>query len=127
MVWVWGENSPDAALESALTPALLIPELADEEALKSGKVSPGNVGHNDMSYGWDTLMENLLVSFFCLCVSLCVAGFRKTPKLDFLSVSFVLETRLHKQCHSKPTAVHATAPHIPCTTTGTWLYLGLLS
>ncbi|CAM9724008.1 unnamed protein product [Pylaiella littoralis] len=60
MVWVWGENGPDAALESALTPAQLIPELNDEEALKSGRVLPSNVGQNDLAYGWDTLMENVV-------------------------------------------------------------------
>lgn len=56
MVWVWGENGPDAALESALTPAQLIPELDDKEGLASGRVSPANVGQNDLAYGWDTFM-----------------------------------------------------------------------
>eukprot|EP00752_Nemacystus_decipiens_P010518 g9366.t1 len=60
MIWVWGENGPDAALESALTPAQLIPELDDKEGLASGKVSPANVGANDLAYGWDTFMENVV-------------------------------------------------------------------
>lgn len=59
---MWGENGPDAALESALTPAHLIPELADEEGLKSGKVRPAPIGQNDLAYGWDTFMENVVVS-----------------------------------------------------------------
>ncbi|CAN0323467.1 unnamed protein product, partial [Scytosiphon promiscuus] len=58
IIWVWGENGPDAALESALTPAHLVPELEDKEGLKSGKVQLANIGMNDVSYGWDTLMEN---------------------------------------------------------------------
>lgn len=62
MVWVWGENGPNAALESALTPAQLVPELIDEDAVKSGKVSLGKVGQNDLAYGWDTYMENIVVS-----------------------------------------------------------------
>ncbi|CAM9591100.1 unnamed protein product [Scytosiphon promiscuus] len=60
IIWVWGENGPDAALESALTPAHLVPELEDKEGLKSGKVQLANIGMNEVSYGWDTLMENLV-------------------------------------------------------------------
>ncbi|CAM9289043.1 unnamed protein product, partial [Hapterophycus canaliculatus] len=60
IIWVWGENGSDAALESALTPAHLIPELNDEEGLESGKVKVANIGMSDVAYGWDTLMENLL-------------------------------------------------------------------
>ncbi|CAM9218430.1 unnamed protein product [Scytosiphon promiscuus] len=60
IIWVWGENGPDAALESAVTPARLIPELDDTEALASGKVKAANLGMNDLAYGWDTLMENLV-------------------------------------------------------------------
>ncbi|CAN0352871.1 unnamed protein product, partial [Hapterophycus canaliculatus] len=61
IIWVWGENGPDAELESALTPAQLVPDLNDKEGLKSGKVEAANIGMNDLAYGWDTLMENLLV------------------------------------------------------------------
>lgn len=63
MIWVWAENGPDAALESALTPALLVPELDDREGLASGKVSPANVGQNDLAYGWDTLMVRYVFFF----------------------------------------------------------------
>lgn len=69
MIWVWGENGPDAALESALTPAQLVPDLNDEEGLKSGRVNPANVVQNDLQYGWDTFMENILVGCdVCVCV-----------------------------------------------------------
>lgn len=61
LIWVWGENGPDAALESALTPARLIPELDDEEGLESGRAQTANIGMSNLAYGWDTLMENLLV------------------------------------------------------------------
>eukprot|EP00903_Cladosiphon_okamuranus_P022582 g20777.t1 len=60
LIWVWAENGPDAALESALTPAQLIPELDDKEGLASGKVAPANVGQNDLPYGWDTFLENVV-------------------------------------------------------------------
>ncbi|CAN0003370.1 unnamed protein product [Scytosiphon promiscuus] len=60
IVWVWGENGPDAALESSLTPPQLIPELEDKEGIESGRVEPANVGMNNVAYGWDTMMENLL-------------------------------------------------------------------
>lgn len=82
---MWGENGPDAALESALTPAQLIPELEDEEALKSGKVSLGNVGQNDLAYGWDTFMENVVVSCgMTSCSFVCVVEFFMFVVLKFL-------------------------------------------
>ncbi|CAN0539734.1 unnamed protein product, partial [Scytosiphon promiscuus] len=59
LIWVWGENGPDAGLESALTQPALIPELSD-----SGRIVPAPVGHRDLPYGWDTFMENVLVSGF---------------------------------------------------------------
>lgn len=65
MIWVWGDNGPDAALESALTPARLMPELDDKEGLESGKVSPANVGMNDLAYGWDTFMVCRCGVVFC--------------------------------------------------------------
>ncbi len=66
IIWVWGENGPDAALESAVTPAQLIPELDDQEARESGKVKLANIGHTDLAYGWDTFMVGFLfsVAFF---------------------------------------------------------------
>lgn len=60
MVWVWGENGPDAGLESALTPAQLIPDLDDKEGIESGRVMLASVGQNDLAYGWDTFMENVV-------------------------------------------------------------------
>lgn len=60
-MWVWGDNGPDAALESALTPPQLISDLEDKEGLESGRVQPANVGMNNVAHGWDTMMDNLLV------------------------------------------------------------------
>lgn len=62
MIWVWGDNGRDAGLESALTPAALVPELIDAEALKSGKVVALSPYVRDLPYAWETLMENLVVS-----------------------------------------------------------------
>lgn len=74
MIWVWAENGPDAALESALTPAQLLPELDDKEGLASGKVAPANVGSNDLAYGWDTFMVRPYCStkHCCCCCCCCV-------------------------------------------------------
>lgn len=89
MVWVWGENGPDATLESALTPAQLIPELEDKEAIKSGKVSLANVGQNDLAYGWDTFMENVVVSCgMASFSSLCVCAF-VSLSLSILNIDLV--------------------------------------
>ncbi|CAN0159054.1 unnamed protein product, partial [Laminaria digitata] len=60
LIWVWGENGPDAGLESALTQPALIPELSDAEGLESGRIAAAPVGHRDVPYGWDTFMENVL-------------------------------------------------------------------
>ncbi|CAM9198298.1 unnamed protein product, partial [Sphacelaria rigidula] len=58
LIWVWGETGPNAKLESTLTPMALIPELEDAEAVKEGRVMATPASHRDMSYGWDTTMEN---------------------------------------------------------------------
>lgn len=62
LIWVWAESGPNARLESALTPPNLVPELEDEKGLKSGVYVPLTLAHRDMAYGWDTLMENIVVS-----------------------------------------------------------------
>lgn len=62
MIWVWGENGPDAVLESAINPPVLIPELNDEEAIKSGRVTAGSVLQRDLPYAWETFVENVVVS-----------------------------------------------------------------
>lgn len=62
LIWVWGENSLNAGLESAATPAPLIPELNDAEGIKSGRVNTGAVYQRDLPYSWETFMENVLVS-----------------------------------------------------------------
>lgn len=67
-IWVWGENGPDAALESAVTPPALVAELDDEEGLRSGRVVPQGSSHRDLAYGWSALIENLVVSCEARCV-----------------------------------------------------------
>lgn len=62
MIWVWGDNSRDAPLESAIVPVARIPELDDEEAIKSGRVTAGSVLQRDLPYAWETFMENVVVS-----------------------------------------------------------------
>lgn len=62
IIWVWAENGPDAGLESALAMPALIPDLSDVEGLKSGRVVPAPIGHRDLAYGWDTFVENVVVS-----------------------------------------------------------------
>lgn len=61
MIWVWGENGPDAGLESALTPAALNDDLLNEEGMDSGKLFETGVSCTDVPYGWDTFMENVVV------------------------------------------------------------------
>ena len=65
IIWVWGENGPDAALESAVTPAPLIPELDDAGAVESGRVTAGAIYPRDLPYSWETFIENVVVN---LCV-----------------------------------------------------------
>lgn len=81
---MWGDNGPDAGLESALNQPALIPELSDAEGLESGRIVAAPVGHRDLPYGWDTFMENVLVSclgyvscsfFFLCCCSCCQCCF----------------------------------------------------
>ncbi|CAM9304440.1 unnamed protein product [Scytosiphon promiscuus] len=60
VIWIWGENGPDSALESAVTPAALTPDLLDEEGVKSGKVVDVGVSFTDIAYGWETFMENVV-------------------------------------------------------------------
>lgn len=60
IIWVWGDAGPDANLESALAPMPLIRELEDD-MLATGRVAPLVLSHRDLAYGWDTLIENLVV------------------------------------------------------------------
>ena len=56
IIWVWGENGPDAALESAMSsPAL--PEMPPGKKLLKGAIA-----QRDLPYGWDVFMENVMVS-----------------------------------------------------------------
>lgn len=61
IVWVWGENGPDAALESLLSKPALVSALEDKEGIKSGRVVPGALVQRDLAYSWDTFMENIMV------------------------------------------------------------------
>ncbi|CAN0162824.1 unnamed protein product [Ectocarpus sp. 12 AP-2014] len=60
MVWVWGENGPDAVLESLLTKPALVSALEDKEGIKSGRVVPGVVTQRDLAYSWETFWENVM-------------------------------------------------------------------
>lgn len=61
LIWVWGENGPDAGLESAVTPVPLVPVLDDTGVVDSGRVSTGAIYQRDLPYAWETFMENFLV------------------------------------------------------------------
>eukprot|EP00904_Undaria_pinnatifida_P002166 jgi/Undpi1/11950/HiC_scaffold_4.g01649.m1 len=60
IIWVWGDNGPDAGLESAVSPAALIPVLEDAEVVESGRVSTGSIYQRDVPYAWETFVENFL-------------------------------------------------------------------
>lgn len=64
MVWVWGENGPDAVLESLLTKPALVSALEDKEGIKSGRVVPGVVTQRDLAYSWETFWENVMVRVY---------------------------------------------------------------
>ena len=61
LVWAWGEAGPDAKLESAMTPALLVHEI--EGVGKSGPAPGGGFRNHwqvrDMPYGWASFFENV--------------------------------------------------------------------
>ena len=56
IIWVWGENGPDAALESAMSSPALHKVAPGKKVLKNA------VTQRDLPYGWDTFMENVMVS-----------------------------------------------------------------
>lgn len=60
-MWVWGDNGPDAVLESLLSQPALVSALEDKEGIKSGRVIPGALTQRDLAYSWDTFMENIMV------------------------------------------------------------------
>lgn len=60
-MWVWGENGPDAVLESLLSKPALVAALEDKEGIQSGRVVPGALVQRDLAYSWDTFMENIMV------------------------------------------------------------------
>lgn len=57
VLFVWGECSENAALESALTEPNF-PEEAEDPAL-AGRVTLGTWSHHDLPYGWEVAMENI--------------------------------------------------------------------
>ncbi|CAM9359646.1 unnamed protein product [Ascophyllum nodosum] len=54
IIWVWGENGPDAALESAMSSPALHKVAPGKKVLKNA------VTQRDLPYGWDTFMENVM-------------------------------------------------------------------
>lgn len=61
---MWGEAGPAAKLQSLLSPPPLVTELDDEDLRKSGRIREIPLTQRDMPYGWETLMENFVVSLF---------------------------------------------------------------
>lgn len=59
ILWVWGETSPDAALESSLVEPNLPEELYDPQV--NGRVCSYAYpwGMRDLPYGWDVALENV--------------------------------------------------------------------
>lgn len=57
VLWVWGESSEDAALESALMEPILPEELSDPAF--AGRASCSTWSHRDIPYGWEVAMENV--------------------------------------------------------------------
>mmetsp|Transcript_29425 Transcript_29425/g.77608 ORF Transcript_29425/g.77608 Transcript_29425/m.77608 type:complete len:556 (+) Transcript_29425:84-1751(+) len=57
VLWVWGECSKDAALESALVEPNLPKELSDPEL--EGRAKTSVWSHRDIPYGWEVAMENV--------------------------------------------------------------------
>ena len=65
IIWVWGENGPDAALESAMSsPALL-------QVPPGKKVIAGAVTQRELPYGWEFFVENVMVSTHASHQSYC--------------------------------------------------------
>eukprot|EP00884_Botryococcus_braunii_P006863 jgi/Botrbrau1/16178/Bobra.0244s0002.1 len=64
MLWVWGDASPTAFQDSALTPATVIPELDPENPSLTVKGEPvleiAKKYMRDVPYSWNMLVENLI-------------------------------------------------------------------
>jgi len=58
ILWVWGESSENAALESALVEANVVRELEDPEM--ADRASAFVWAHRDLPYGWEVAMENVI-------------------------------------------------------------------
>ncbi|CAM9359874.1 unnamed protein product [Ascophyllum nodosum] len=56
IIWVWGENGPDAALESAMSSPALV------EIPPGKKLVAAAITQRDLPYGWDFFMENVVDS-----------------------------------------------------------------
>eukprot|EP00931_Biecheleriopsis_adriatica_P061808 TRINITY_DN37180_c0_g1_i1.p1 TRINITY_DN37180_c0_g1~~TRINITY_DN37180_c0_g1_i1.p1 ORF type:complete len:544 (-),score=69.07 TRINITY_DN37180_c0_g1_i1:276-1907(-) len=57
VLWVWGESSKDAHLESALVEPNIVPELEDPDM--EGRASSSVWSHRDLPYGWEVAFENV--------------------------------------------------------------------
>ena len=65
IIWVWGENGPDAALESAMSsPALL-------QVPPGKKVIRGAITQRELPYSWEFFVENVMVSTHASYQSYC--------------------------------------------------------
>ena len=62
LVWAWGESGPEAEIESAMTPPLLVPEI--DGIGKSGRAACGGFRNHwqvrDLPYGWNAFFENAI-------------------------------------------------------------------
>ena len=62
LIWAWGESGPQAELEAAMTPPLLVPEI--EGIGKSGRAKCGGFRNHwqvrDLPYGWNAFFENAI-------------------------------------------------------------------
>lgn len=106
LIWVWGENGPDAALESALTAPALVPELEDKELLESGKIMSSEINHHDLAYGWDTFMvrrRNIQPHNWCNLRTFFRVCFTQNVRRTFLgcvSFSVVESYAIHVAIHT---------------------------
>lgn len=64
MLWIWGDASPTAFIDSAATSPVFIPELDPTDALRTTGGEPvleeDTKYMRDVPYSWTALMENLM-------------------------------------------------------------------
>jgi pheophorbide a oxygenase len=66
MLWVWGDASPTAYIDSAATPAALLPEIDADDGLRGADgaevLDIGKRYARDFNYSWSILVENVMDS-----------------------------------------------------------------